>query len=64
VDRQDLPFEFAVDRDGKIARALGVSANVADAPTVLIVGRDGSIKATWRAAAPETHARALMTEAF
>jgi peroxiredoxin len=59
---EELPFEFAVDTDGQIARGLGVSAaGVAD-PTVVVVGRDGSIKATWREADPETHVRALLAE--
>jgi peroxiredoxin len=63
VERQELPFDFAVDTDGQIGRALGVSAVGTADPTLLVVGRDGSIKAIWRAADPETHARALIAEA-
>jgi peroxiredoxin len=62
-ERLDLPFDFAVDADGEIARALGVSAGGIADPTILVVGRDGSIKATWRVADPETHVRALIAEA-
>jgi peroxiredoxin Q/BCP len=63
IERQDLPFDFAVDTDGQIARALGVSAGGVADPTVLVIGRDGSIQAIWRAADPETHVRALLDEA-
>jgi peroxiredoxin Q/BCP len=63
VERQDLPFDFAVDTDGQIARALGVSAGEGADPTVLVVDREGSIKTIWRAADPETHVRALVAEA-
>jgi peroxiredoxin Q/BCP len=62
AERQDLPFDFAVDTDGQVARALGVSAGGVADPTVLVVGRDGSIKTIWRAADPETHVRALVAE--
>jgi peroxiredoxin Q/BCP len=63
LERHDLPFDFAVDTDGQIARALGVPAGGVAEPTVFVVGRDGSIKAIWRVADPETHARALIAEA-
>jgi peroxiredoxin Q/BCP len=63
VEPQALPFDFAVDTDGQIARALGVSAGEVADPTVLVVGRDGSVKTVWRTADPETHARELIAEA-
>ena len=63
AERQDLPFDFAVDTHGQIERALGVSAGGLADPTVFVVGRDGAIKAVWRGADPETHIRALVAEA-
>ena len=58
--RRDVPFDFAADVDGQVSRALGVSARDAD-PTVLLVGRDGTIRAVWRTADPDMHIREMLS---
>jgi peroxiredoxin Q/BCP len=57
--RRDVPFEFAADADGQVARALGVSTRDAD-PIVLLVARDGTIRTAWRTADPDMHIRELI----
>ena len=62
VERQDTPFDFVADVDGQLSHAFRVSMHDAD-PTLFLVGRDGTIRAVWRTADPDTHARELIAAA-
>jgi peroxiredoxin Q/BCP len=56
IAQESLPFDLASDVDGRLAGAFKATATSgAFGPFVVLVGRDGAIRRTWRAAEPERH---------
>ena len=58
--KERLPFDFATDPDGHIARTFGVDLGELRAPRIFMIGRDGRIRKIWQAADPAAHVSALL----
>jgi len=56
------PLDFASDADGRIGRAFGM-AGARDALPMVVVARDGTIRAVWHGVDPERHVRDLIAAA-
>jgi peroxiredoxin Q/BCP len=63
IAQHALPFDFASDADGALARAYHVPASGLYSPRVFLIGRDNLVRATWSSADPETHLKAIFETA-
>lgn len=62
LKREKLPFDFASDLDGRLARAFGVPAHP-ERPLTLVVGRDATIRAVWSESEPAVQAPQILAAA-
>lgn len=64
IDKEKLPYDLAIDADGKIAQAFGVPLTLGyHARQTFLVGKDGKIKKVWRKVAPDGHAAEILAAA-
>lgn len=65
IEKENLPFDLAVDKEATIAKAFGVPVNVLGMASrqTFLINKEGKIKKIWKQVNPQGHAQEILAAA-